>query len=114
MALRDFAPFEDIAHERELALVETSAERFDRLEFARRALDLVRPRRTTVALCEGTARVHVESGRVWGRAPDARWAVLAIPPRASRRAIAIAVAGLAREADPYALDVLLAAGDASC
>jgi hypothetical protein len=111
VAFRDETDFADIAHERELALVETSVERFDRIAFAKRALDLVRPPRTTVALCEGTARVHVESGRVWGRAPDARWAVLTIPPRASRRAIVIAVAGLAQGAGPYALDVLLASGD---
>jgi hypothetical protein len=120
---------------------ETSDERFDRAAFARRAIDLVQPRRTTVAICEGAARMRVESGRVWGhrraeaRAParpvesarmneadeadeaDERWALLAIPSRASRRAIALAVAQLGQGTRPYALDVLMGeagvAGEAS-
>ena len=107
---------------------ETSDESFDRAAFARRAIDLVKPRRTTIAICEGASRLRVESGRIWGRprartegavpteATDAgeldeRWALLAIPARASRRAIAIAVAQLARAPRAYALDVLL--GEAS-
>jgi len=106
---------------------ETSDESFDRAAFARRAIDLVKPRRTTIAICEGATRLRVESGRTWGRplargatgeraaraeATDAgeldeRWALLAIPARASRRAIALAVAQLARAPGAYALDVLL-------
>jgi hypothetical protein len=107
---------------------ETSDERFDRAAFARRAIDIVRPRRTTVAICEGASRLRIESGRTWGSrrggAPHEpgeaggahdRWALLAIPPQASRRAIALAVAQLA--ADPggaraYALDVLMDAAEA--
>ncbi len=108
---------------------EVSDESFDRAAFARRAIELVKPRRTTIAICEGATRLRVESGRIWGRphataegaAPgeatgtgeldDERWALLAIPARASRRAIAIAVAQLARAPRAYALDVLL--GEAS-
>ena len=90
---------------------ETSGERFDRAAFARQALELVRPPRTTVAICEGASRMRVASGRLWGRARidgDAeRWAMLAIPDHASRRAIALAVAELAHVPRPYALDVLL-------
>jgi hypothetical protein len=87
---------------------ETSDERFDRVAFARRALELVQPPRTTVAICEGAARMRVESGRAWGRGPGERWAMLAIPPAASRRAIALAVVELAaHEHRPWALDVLL-------
>lgn len=106
---------------------EISDESFDRAAFARRAIDLVKPRRTTIAICEGAARLRVESGRVWGRprirtgasgrpdTPDAadageldeRWALLAIPAQASRRAIALAVAQLARGTRAYALDVLM-------
>jgi len=97
----------DIAPERDRAVDETSDEAFDRSEFARRALELVNPPQTTVAICEGAARMRVESGRVWGRGRGARWAMLAIPPRASRRAIALAVAELARLPRPYVLDVLL-------
>jgi hypothetical protein len=84
----------DVAREPSRALDETSDDRFDRAAFARHALDLVRPPCTTVAICEGAARMRVESGRAWGKARDERWALLAIPARASRRAIALAVAEL--------------------
>jgi|SRR5215472_8024160 len=100
--------FAEIRDERELACFETSMEAFDRLAFARHALDLVGPRRTTVAICEGARGVRVEAGRQWGRPLGERWAVLMVPPRASRRAIAVAVAGLASGPEPYALDILLA------
>ena len=107
MPTRDFTEFAEIARERELVAVESSTERFDRLAFAQRALSLVRPPKTTVALCQGRSRVKVEAGRAWGRAHGERWAILSVPPTASRRAIAIAVAGLAGKSEPYALDVLL-------
>jgi hypothetical protein len=96
---------------------ETSDERFDRTAFARRAIDLVQPRRMIIAICEGTSRLRVESGRLWGvprpepddpSEPGERWAMLAIPPRASRRAIALAVAELAASPRAYTLDVLMA------
>ncbi len=113
----------DVAREPTRALDETSDESFDRAAFARRALELVAPPRTTVAICEGASRMRVESGRAWGRPVGERWALLAIPPRASRRAIALAVAELAARSEPpegsarayrawppgaYTLDVLLA------
>ncbi len=93
--------------ERDRAQDEASDERFDRAAFARRAIDLVQPPRTTVAICEGASRMRVESGRAWGRGPGERWALLAIPASASRRAIALAVAGLAGRPPAYALDVLM-------
>jgi hypothetical protein len=100
----------DVAREPARAVDETSDERFDRAAFARRALAIVRPPRTTVAICEGAARMRVESGPAWGRAEGERWALLAIPAAASRRAIALAVAELAaRGHRPWALDVLLGA-----
>jgi hypothetical protein len=105
---------------------DTSDESFDRAAFARHAIDVVQPRRTIIAICEGAARMRVESGRVWGHhlraeaitradgavtaqadEADERWALLAIPARASRRAIALAVAQLARGPRAYALDVLM-------
>jgi hypothetical protein len=105
---------------------DTSDESFDRAAFARHAIDVVKPRRTIIAICEGAARMRVESGRVWGHPlraeaitpadgavtaqadeADERWALLAIPARASRRAIAFAVAQLARGPRAYALDVLM-------
>lgn len=91
--------------ERDRVLDETSDERFDRKEFALRALDLVRPSGVTVAVCDGS-RVRVETGRNWRGAPAGRWALLAVSPRASRRAIATAVAELTGAPEPYALDVL--------
>jgi hypothetical protein len=95
----------------EQAKLEVSSESFDRMAFAEHALDLVRPERTIVALCAGVFSVRVESGRQWGDASGGRWAIVSVPPRASRRAIAIAIAGLAGERRPWALDVLL--GDAT-
>jgi hypothetical protein len=86
---------------------QTSSESFDRIAFAQRALAIVRPPRTTVAICEGTRRVRVEAGRQWGGAPGERWAILSVPRDASRRAIAHAVLELASEARPWALDVLI-------
>jgi hypothetical protein len=95
-------------------LDQSSSEAFDRMAFAERALALVRPRRTTVAICEGARRVRVEAGRQWGGAPGERWAILSVPRDASRRAIARAVLGLASpsavDARPWALDVLVALG----
>jgi hypothetical protein len=101
---------------------ETSDERFDRAAFARRAIDLVQPRRMIIAICEGTSRLRVESGRMWGvprpepddpSEPGERWAMLAIPPRASRRAIALAVAELAASPRAYTFDLLMAEAAAS-
>lgn len=89
-------------------LAESSTESFDRIAFAERALELVRPPRTTVAICEGARRVKVVAGRQWGREPDARWAVVSVPRDASRRAIAAAVLALhdGRQR-AWALDVLV-------
>jgi hypothetical protein len=91
-------------------LAESSTETFDRIAFAERALELVRPPRTTVAICEGARRVKVEAGRQWGKEPDARWAIVSVPQNASRRAIASAVLGL-HDGSPraWALDVLISA-----
>ena len=86
-----------------------STERFDRMAFAERALALVRPPRTTVAICPGSRRVRVEAGRQWGAPLGDRWAVLSVPMNASRRAIASAVLELGDGTvpRPWALDVLL-------
>jgi hypothetical protein len=142
MPLRDPNHILDIAPDIERALDETSDEPFDRAAFAMHALDLVRIPGMTVAVCLGAARLRVDTGRAWGRTSGAgvqargqergqerghervhkRWAVLAIPANASRRAIALAVAGLScgpatpapgaasvppAPPAPYVLDVLL-------
>jgi hypothetical protein len=105
----------EIAIARERATAETSNERFDRVAFAERAIAILQPVRTTIAICEGARRLHVASGRRWGGAPGERWAMLAIPPRASRRAIALAVAEIAgaRADEPWVFDVLLGDGPLS-
>jgi hypothetical protein len=109
----------EIAPEVEASKDEISNDSFDRAAFAMRALELLSLPKTTVAICPGARRLRVESGRAWGRGEGARWAVLAIPSSASKRAIALAIAQLATSGDarsvmpssaparPYALDVLL-------
>ena len=89
---------------------QSSTESFDRLAFAERALALVRPPGTTVAICAGARRVRVQAGRQWGAAIGKRWAVLSVPMNASRHAIASAVLELSDGTAPraWALDVLIA------
>jgi hypothetical protein len=98
----------DITAEQVELAEEVSNERFDRIEFAISALELVRPPRTTVAICEDAVRIRVECGPIWGRKGEA-WALLAIPRNASRRAIALAVAQLTGVPRAWAFDVLLGA-----
>jgi hypothetical protein len=100
----------DASEEERVLLEEGSRERFDRLAFALRAVETVRPPRMTVAVCTGKSKLRVEAGRLWGRGPEDTWAIVSVPPTASREAIAIAVSrlGLATGTGPYALDVLLA------
>jgi hypothetical protein len=95
-----------------------SKERFDRIAFALEAVDIARPARMTVAVCAGSRKLRVESGRTWGRGPYEAWAVVHVPKTASREAIAFAVSDLLGRAHAsatapehpgaYALDTLLA------
>ena len=90
---------------------DVSSESFDRVAFAEAAVALVKPPRMRVAICGGARKVHVSSGRQWGAAPGMRWAMLAVPHNASRRAIANAVLALHEgDARAWALDVLIASG----
>jgi hypothetical protein len=99
----------NIARDRDLDGTETSSDSFDRIAFAERAVSLVKPPNMRVAIGVGRTRVVVESGRAWGKPEGARWALVCVPPTASRRAIAVAVATLADlPPAPYALSVLLA------
>lgn len=107
-------PWSEERREREedAVLWQRSNETFDRMAFAERIVALVRPRGTTVAICEGRRRVRLEAGRQWGGAPGARWAILSVPPNASRRAIVMGVLGLDEgKARPWALDVLVNQAD---
>ncbi|HEU4413118.1 MAG TPA: hypothetical protein VFS43_48200 [Polyangiaceae bacterium] len=86
---------------------EHDTERFDRLAYAARILRLLAPRDLTVALCPGTERLTVREGREHAPGRPPRWAMVAIPPDASRVHIALALARLTgRHEEPYLIDVL--------
>ncbi len=92
--------------ELEIDREEWSLESFDRLAFVQRALDLLRPPKTKIVICTGR-KLRVESGRAWGQGEGQRWALVSVPKRASKRALALALADLVGpDARPYALDVL--------
>src|SRR5690349_24995417 len=97
----EFDPWADERVERAEETWQRSVEVFDRIAFAERALSLVRPKGTTVAVREGRRRVKLDSGRQWGEGPDRRWAILSVPHDASRRAIAHAVLELAERTKPW-------------
>jgi hypothetical protein len=83
-------------------------ERFDRVQFALRALSILRPRGMKVAVYQGRFDVRVETGRNFGAGPEATWAMVGIPPHASREHIAVALAELAGVASmPYVIDLLV-------
>ena len=93
-------------------------EAFDRIAFALRALEILKPRGMTVAVFAGRFDLQVERGRDWGRGPDATWAMVRIPPDASRENIVLALAELCLNADgsatagglpttPWLLDTLM-------
>ncbi len=86
---------------------EHDAERFDRLAYAARVLRLLSPRGMTVVLCPGTERLVVREGKGLDPSRPPRWAMVSIPPDASRAHIAVSLARLAgRHEEPYLLDVL--------
>ncbi|MFT3764225.1 MAG: hypothetical protein QM820_01695 [Minicystis sp.] len=85
------------------------SEDFDRIAFAMRALRRLKPKRMKVAVYEAVSSLHVESGRDFRRGEGATWAMVGIPPHASREHIAYALAELAGvESVPYAVQMLLA------
>jgi hypothetical protein len=87
-------------------------ERFDRIAYAMHALRLLSPPRVTVAVYRAGLRLRVERGRDLRAGAGATWATLGIPPHASRRQIALAVADLAGLAGaPYVVDLLVNAAD---
>ena len=81
------------------------AERFDRIEFALRVLDVLRPD-MNVTVYEGLQRVKIRRGRDWAVGPNAVWAIIAVPANASRYYIAFALAELVGKADqPFVVDL---------
>jgi hypothetical protein len=81
---------------------------FDRIGYAMRALRLLRPRGLTVAVRDGRFALSVERGRDWARSDGSGWAVLSIPPDATREQIVLAIAELAGiPRGAWTMDVLL-------
>ncbi|HET9956629.1 MAG TPA: hypothetical protein VFQ61_19160 [Polyangiaceae bacterium] len=75
-----------------------TSERFSRIEFALRVLDLLRPN-MNVTLYESLSRIQVRRGRDWSVGAEASWALVAIPRTADRHSIAFALAELTGRAD---------------
>jgi hypothetical protein len=87
-----------------------SLERFDRIAFAMRALRIVRPEHMRVAVYTRTSNLRVERGRDLD-SEEAGWALIGIPPDASRQSIALALAELAGLGSaPFVVDLLCVAG----
>jgi hypothetical protein len=109
MALRDSTTFIDEVRSFEA----TDAEDFDRVDFAIQALRTLRPPRLTVAVYRRHSGIRVDSVRDLRGGEGARWAMIGVPPRASRAQIAHAIAELAGVSSlPYGIDVMLGAGTA--
>ena len=87
----------------------SSRGRFDRIAFALRAVELLRPAATTVMVYRST-RLHVQQGRDLRRGNHARWAMVGVPEDASAESIALALAEIDRvSAGPFVFDLALAA-----
>ena len=86
---------------------EYDQEAFNRVTYAKELLRVLKVRRR-VAICVGTERLQVEQGGLPGVPHLHPWAILSIPPDASRAHIALTVLQLANRArDPFLLDLML-------
>ena len=89
-------------------------DRFDRIDFAMRALSIVGPREMRVAVYQRNRDLCIERGTDLGPGKLPGWALLGIPPDASRESIALAVAEIAGVAEaPFVVDLLMLAGAAT-
>jgi hypothetical protein len=99
--------YEEIAPRQQLEYRDPTE--FDRLAFAMRALRRLRLGRMKVVVYPAVSTLRVESGADYRRGAGATWAIVGIPPHASREHIAYALVELAGVASvPYAVQVLLA------
>jgi len=81
-------------------------ERFDRLAFALRVLDVLRPN-VEITLYPRLRGLRVHQGRDFTRGGAATWATIGIPPDASREHIVVALAELSGKAHiPFLVDWL--------
>jgi hypothetical protein len=100
------APYERVEPRRHLEHKDPSD--FDRIAFAMRALHRLNPYRMKVAVYPAVASLRIESGDDHRRGRGARWAIVGIPPDASREHIAYALVELAGVAAiPYAVQAIL-------
>lgn len=73
-------------------------------------LDILRPA-IDVVVYPGRRRLQIERGRNWSRQPAGDWALVSIPPTASRYQVAFALAELVGKAhEPFVVDLLARAG----
>lgn len=83
---------------------------FSRIDFAIRVLDILRPD-MDVTVYAARRRLQVRRGRDWKVGADAFWALVAIPPTASRYHVAFALAELVGKAQQaFVVDLVARAG----
>lgn len=86
---------------------------FDRLRYARRVLDALNPDRVSVLLVAGYKDIRVDRGHEWTRPAGYTWAMVSVPPDATREEIALAMMDLAGvTGGAFTLEALLALDDA--
>lgn len=88
-------------------------QRFDRVAFALRALRLLIPADTRIAVFRSN-RLQVVQGRDLARGPSARWVMLGVPWDASAESIVLALTelnGVGRH--PYALEATFSAAESA-
>lgn len=88
-------------------------QRFDRVAFALRALRLLIPTDTRIAVFR-SSRLQVIQGLDLARGPNARWVMLGIPWDASAESIVLALTELAGVGQqPYTLEASLSAAESA-
>ncbi len=103
----DETHFEKLAPRRQTEF--RDATEFDRIAFAMRALRRLRTRQMRVVVYTTMSTLQIERGNDPRRGKGATFALVGIPPHASREHIAYALAELAGVASvPYAVQALLA------
>jgi hypothetical protein len=86
-----------------------SGQSFDRIAFALRAVELLRPRATTVIVYR-SSRLHLQQGRDLRRGNDAKWVIVGVPADASAESIALAITEIEGVAPvPFVFDLALSA-----
>ena len=103
----DDTHFEKLAPRRQTELRDPC--KFDRIAFAMRALRRLRTKQMRVVVYATISTLQIEQGNDPRRGKGATFALVGIPPHASREHIAYALAELAGVASmPYAVQALLA------